>query len=98
MGGVTSEKAQVLNACVGRYGHPATIEDAEFMAACREAVPLLLAHIESLASLLQIAGGFHDVAVKERDFERFRVNELQRIIDGLKGPIALNLQEEPSNG
>ena len=84
MGGVSSEKAQVLNACVGRYGHPATIEDAEFMAACREAVPLLLEHIECLDNLLQISNKFHDVAVRERDHARVREDRLRQQLDSHK--------------
>ena len=35
MGGVTSSKGGVVNACVSRYGHPMTIEDAEFVAQAR---------------------------------------------------------------
>ena len=96
MGGVNGPNVRVCSDNPVR--HPLTIEDAEFIAAAREGIPKLAAHIESLNSLLRTAEGFHDVAVKERDFERLRVSELERIVSGLKGRIALNLQEEPSDG
>ncbi len=48
MGGVTSDRGQVAQACVSRYGHPMTIEDAEFIAKARTAVPTLIDQVRRL--------------------------------------------------
>ncbi len=63
MGGVTSEKGRIAQACVARYGHPMTIEDAEFIAAARTAVPALIDRVRRLE--LELSG-------YKSDFEKAR--------------------------
>jgi hypothetical protein len=46
MGGVSSSKYRVHAAELGNVGHPALLEDAEFMAAARTDVPRLIAALE----------------------------------------------------
>jgi hypothetical protein len=50
MGGVSGPKGLVCTAQVGRYGHPMSIEDAEFVAAARADVEELVAEVERLRS------------------------------------------------
>jgi hypothetical protein len=59
MGGVTSDRGQVAQACVARYGHPMTIEDAEFVAKARTAVPALIDRVRRLE--LELSGYKRDV-------------------------------------
>ena len=53
MGGVSSEGSpyNVCKAGVGRYGHPMSIEDAEFVAYARNALPELIAELTRLREL-----------------------------------------------
>jgi hypothetical protein len=48
MGGVSGPKGSVCAKQVGRYGHPMSIEDAEFVAAARTDVEALIAEVERL--------------------------------------------------
>ncbi len=59
MGGVTSDRGPVAQACVARYGHPMTIEDAEFIAKARTAVPTLIDRVRRLE--LELSGYKRDV-------------------------------------
>ncbi len=66
MGGVSVSgpgSSSVMQACVGRYGHPATLRDAEFIAAARTAVPALLAEVERLTKERDMwrRGGFDGI-------------------------------------
>jgi hypothetical protein len=55
MGGVSGPKGSVCAHQVGRYGHPMSIEDAEFVAAARADVEALVAEVERLCSRFSIA-------------------------------------------
>jgi hypothetical protein len=55
MGGVSGPKGSVCAHQVGRYGHPMSIEDAEFVAAARADVEELVAEVERLRSRLSMA-------------------------------------------
>jgi hypothetical protein len=55
MGGVSGPKGSVCAHQVGRYGHPMTIEDAEFVAAARADVETLVAEVERLRSRFSMA-------------------------------------------
>lgn len=48
MGGVRGPRGSVCAHQVGRYGHPMTMEDAEFVAAARSDVKALVAEVERL--------------------------------------------------
>jgi len=83
MGGVVGTTSRICPAEMTR--HPMTIEDAEFVAASREAIPKLVAHVRSLESQLSLAEKFHDLAVKERDYERHRVDRLEQQLRSIEG-------------
>lgn len=51
MGGVSTAGRRVCADSVGRYGHPMTIEDAEYVEAMHRAVPLLIAEVRRLRVL-----------------------------------------------
>jgi hypothetical protein len=55
MGGVSSSKYRVHAAEVGNVGHPALLEDAEFMAHARTDVPALIAALEEAWAALREA-------------------------------------------
>ena len=55
MGGVSGPKGTVCAKSVGRYGHPMTIEDAEFVAAARADVEALIAEVERLRNRFSLA-------------------------------------------
>lgn len=55
MGGVRGPRGSVCAHQVGRYGHPMTMEDAEFVAAARTDVAALVAEVERLRSRLLAA-------------------------------------------
>lgn len=46
MGGVDGPKDRIMTACVGHYGHPALLTDAEFMAHARTDIPHLIAELQ----------------------------------------------------
>ena len=53
MGGVAGPTHSVMTACVGKFGHPASTEDAEFIAHAREDVPALLAYVKELEARIK---------------------------------------------
>jgi hypothetical protein len=55
MGGVSGPEGVVCQHQLGRYGHPMTIEDAEFIAASRTDVEALIAEVERLRSRFSMA-------------------------------------------
>ena len=55
MGGVQGPKGSVCTAQVGRYGHPMTLEDAEFIAAARTDIEALVAEVERLRFRFSLA-------------------------------------------
>lgn len=50
----------------------------------KEALERLIATAESLQHELSVAHAFHDVAVRERDYERMQLSRCQRELDFLK--------------
>jgi len=55
MGGVSGPQGSVCAHQVGRYSHPMSIEDAEFVAAARADVEALVAEVERLRNRFSMA-------------------------------------------
>jgi hypothetical protein len=56
MGGVSGpRRMSVVQCSIGTYGHPMSIEDAEFVAAARADVEALVAEVERLRSRFSMA-------------------------------------------